>query len=144
MPEATPAMLAAQRSWSAVQRKAKADWLDLMADDVCIEDPIGVSPLDPVGKGQCGKEAVSAFWDRNIAPTTIRIESHRSFAAGQESAHLLTLTTTFPNGGSMAVTGIFTYRVNDTGQLVSLRGFWGMADAQVPPPPGREQGAGSA
>ncbi len=137
-------MLAAQRSWSAVQRKAKADWLALMAEDVCIEDPVGVSPLDPVGKGQCGKPAVGAFWDRNIAPSTIHIESHRSFAAGQESAHLLTLTTTFPNGGSMTVTGIFTYRVNDAGQLVSLRGFWQMKDAQVVPPPERERGVGSA
>jgi steroid delta-isomerase len=144
MPEEAPAMLAAHRSWSAVHRKAKAEWLALMADDVCIEDPIGVSALDPVGKGQCGKEAVAAFWDRNIAPSTIRIEAQRSFAAGQESAHLLTLTTTFPNGGSMTVTGIFTYRVNDAEQLVSLRGFWGMGDAQVTPPPEREQGAGNA
>jgi hypothetical protein len=115
-----------------------------MAEDVCIEDPIGVSPLDPVGKGQCGKQAVAAFWDRHIAPSTIRIEPQRSFTAGQESAHLLTLTTTFPNGGSMAVTGIFTYRVNDAGQLISLRGFWGMGDAQVTPPPEREPEAGSA
>jgi hypothetical protein len=44
----------------------------------------------------------------------------------------------------MTVTGIFTYRVNDAGQLVSLRGFWGMGDAQVTPPPEREQGAGNA
>jgi steroid delta-isomerase len=144
MPEEAPAMLAAQRSWSAVHRKAKTDWLDLMADDVCIEDPIGVSALDPVGKGQCGKEAVSAFWDRHIAPSSIRIEAHHSFAAGQESAHLLTLTTTFPNGGSMAVRGIFTYRVNDAGQLVSLRGFWGMENAQVVPPPERGPVAGGA
>ncbi len=144
MPEEAPAMLAAHRSWSAVQRKAKKDWLGLMAEDVCIEDPIGVSPLDPVGKGQCGKEAVSAFWDRNIAPSAIRIEAHRSFVAGRESAHLLTLTTTFPNGGSMTVTGIFTYRVNDAGQLVSLRGFWEMKDAQVTPPSRRERGGGPA
>jgi steroid delta-isomerase len=144
MPEEVPAMLAAHRSWNAVHAKDKEGWLALMASDICIEDPIGVSVLDPVGKGQCGKEAVSAFWDRNIAPSTIGIEAHHSFAAGQESAHLLTLTTTFPNGGSMSVTGIFTYRVNDAGQLVSLRGFWGMGDAQVTPPPGGRRSAGSA
>jgi steroid delta-isomerase len=144
MPEEAPAVLVAHRSWSAVQAKDKESWLGLMADDICIEDPIGVSVLDPVGKGQCGKEAVSAFWDRNIAPSRIRVEAHHSFAAGQESAHLLTLTTTFPNGGITAVTGIFTYRVNDEGQLVSMRGFWGMGDAQVTPPPGGGRGAGSA
>jgi steroid delta-isomerase len=59
MPEEVPAMLAAHRSWSAVHAKDKEGWLALMADDICIEDPIGVSVLDPVGKGQCGKEAVS-------------------------------------------------------------------------------------
>lgn len=138
MSDTAPAMLAARRSWSAVQRKAKEEWLALMADDVCIEDPIGVSPLDPLGKGHCGREAVSAFWERHIAPTAIHIEAQRSFAAGQESAHLLTLTTTFPNGGSMRVQGIFTYRVNDLGQLVSLRGFWQLGDAEVTPPPGRD------
>lgn len=138
--ERAPGMLAARRSWSAVQRKRKDEWLSLMAEDVCVEDPIGVSPLDPVGKGQCGKEALSAFWDRHIAPASIRIEPQRSFAVGQESAHLLTLTTTFPNGASMRVTGIFTYRVNDAGQLVSLRGFWDMDDARMTPPPGGDPG----
>ena len=142
MPEEAPAMLAAQRSWSAVEAKDKESWLGLMADDICIEDPIGVSVLDPTGKGQCGKEAVSAFWDRNIAPNTIRVEAHHSFAAGQESAHVLTLNTTFPTGGITAVTGIFTYRVNEVGQLVSLRGFWGMGDMQVPPPPAGGRNAG--
>jgi ketosteroid isomerase-like protein len=134
MSEEHPAMIAARGSWSAVQRKAKEEWLALMADDVCIEDPIGVSPLDPVGKGHCGKQAVRAFWDRTIAPNRIQIEVARSFCAGQESAHLMTLTTTFPNGASAEVTGIFSYRVNDTGKLVALRGFWQMSDMKLRPP----------
>ena len=65
MNEAHPAMVAARGSWSAVQRKAKEEWLDLMADDVVIEDPIGASPLEPTGKGHCGKEAVSAFFENS-------------------------------------------------------------------------------
>jgi ketosteroid isomerase-like protein len=134
MSEEHPAMVAARGSWSAVQRKAKEEWLDLMADDVVIEDPIGTSPLDPVGKGHCGKEAVRAFWDKNIAPSAIQIEPHRSFAAGKESAHLMTLTTTFPNGAKMIVEGIFTYRVDDAGKLNSLRGFWELAKAKVEQP----------
>ena len=134
MSEEHPAMIAARASWSAVQRKAKEEWLDLMAEDVCIEDPIGVSPLDPVGKGHCGKAAVRAFWDRTIAPNRIRIDVARSFCAGSESAHLMTLTTTFPNGGSAEVTGIFCYRVDDAGKLASLRGFWQMSDMKITPP----------
>jgi steroid delta-isomerase len=131
MSEEHPAMVAARGSWSAVHRKAKEEWLELMADEICIEDPIGVSPLDPTGKGHSGKQAVRAFWDRNIAPNRVRIEPSHSYAAGQESAHLMKLTTTFPNGASMVVEGIFTYRVNEAGKLVSLRGYWQLADAKL-------------
>ena len=129
-----PALVAARRSWSAVQRHAKEEWLDLMADEICVEDPIGVSPLDPIGKGHCGKAAVRAFWERTIAPNSIRIEAFRSHAAGLESAHHMKLTSTFPNGGSLEVEGIFTYRVNEAGKLVALRGYWALADAKVNPP----------
>ena len=129
-----PAMIAARSSWSAVQRKAKQEWLDLMADDVVIEDPIGVSPIDPTGKGHRGVQAVGAFFDRNIAPNRLEIEASHSFAAGLESAHLLKLATTFPNGTRMIVNGIFTYRVNEAGKLVSLRGYWELADAVVEKP----------
>jgi steroid delta-isomerase len=124
-------MVAARGSWSAVQGKRKQEWLDLMADDVVIEDPIGVSPLDPEGRGQRGKRAVSEFWDRNIEPATIRIEPQHSFAAGDESAHLMTLTTTFPNRTRMIVTGIFTYRVNAAGKLTNLRGYWELGQARI-------------
>ena len=134
MSEEHPAMVAARGSWSAVQRKAREEWLELMADEICIEDPIGVSPLDPVGKGHCGKQAVRAFWERTIAPNQIRIEVARSFCAGRESAHLMTLTTTVPNGASAEVTGIFSYRVNDAGKLVALRGYWQMSDMKLRPP----------
>jgi steroid delta-isomerase len=134
MSDEHPAMIAARASWSAAQRKAKEEWLALMADDICIEDPIGVSPLDPTGKGHRGKDAVRAFWDRTIAPSQIHIEVAHSFCAGLESAHLMKLTTTFQNGGSAVVTGIFSYRVNEAGKLVSLRGFWRMSDMKLHPP----------
>jgi hypothetical protein len=34
----------------------------------------------------------------------------------------------------MSVNGIFTYRVNEGGKLVSLRGYWQLKDAQTVPP----------
>lgn len=128
MSEELPGLVAARRSWDCVQRKDKQAWLELMSDDIVIEDPIGVSPLDPGGKGHAGKAAVSAFWDRNIAPASIAIEAHQSFAAGLESAHVLTLTTSFENGARSTVTGIFTYRVDESGKLTNLRGYWQLAD----------------
>ena len=63
-----------------------------------------------------------------MAHATISIEVHRSFTAGQESAHLMTLTTDLPGGTRSIVTGIFTYLVNDEGKLAALRGYWDMSD----------------
>ncbi len=124
MSEEHPALVAAQNSWRCVQEHDKQGWLDLMAEDVCIEDPIGVGPTNPTGKGMRGKDEVSAFYDKHIGPSTLEIETHESHVAANESAHVLSLTTTLPNGGKSRVRGIFTYRVDDEGKLTNLRGYW--------------------
>ncbi len=134
MDETHPALVAARSSWRAVQAMDKEAWLGLMADDIRVEDPIGIGPTNPDGKGISGKAALAEFFDRNMAPNRIEVETHESFAAGSESAHVLTLTTTFPNGVRMIVHGIFTYRVNDEGLLTNLRGYWTMADSRVEQP----------
>ena len=131
MNESNLAMIAARNSWRCVQGHLKDEWLALMAQDVVIEDPIGPSPLDPAGNGHRGHEAVSAFWDQNIAPNQIHIESHESFTGGLEAAHVLTLTTTFPSGMRMEVRGIFTYHCDEHGLLTALRGYWEMADIRA-------------
>jgi steroid delta-isomerase len=129
MDEQHPALVAARNSWRSVQARDKEAWLALMADDVLFEDPIGVGPTNPTGEGIRGKQALSDFFDQNMAPNTIRIETHESFVAGNESAHRMTLTTTFANGARMIVRGIFTYSVNDAGLLTNLRGYWTLADS---------------
>ena len=93
MDENHPALVAARGSWRCVQAKDKEGWLALMADDVLFEDPIGVGPTNPDGQGIRGKQALAGFFEKNMAPNTIRIETHESFAAGNESAHVMTLRT---------------------------------------------------
>lgn len=132
--ESSPAMLAAQSSWRCVQAKDKLGWLDLMADDIVMEDPIGIAPTNPDGMGIQGKQAVSEFWDKSMSQMSIAIETHESFAAANESAHRMTLTTTFPNGGGMVVNGIFTYRVNQHGKLTNLRGYWALDESEFRQP----------
>lgn len=129
-----PALVAARNSWRCVQEKKKEEWLALMADDIVVEDPIGVASTNPTGKGIRGKAALAEFWEKNIAPTTIRIEAHESFAAGSESAHVLSLTTAFPNGVRMTVHGIFTYEIDEADRLRCLRGYWSLEDARVEKP----------
>jgi steroid delta-isomerase len=121
-----PSMVAAKSSWRCVQAGDKQGWLDLMADDVCIEDPIGEGPTNPTGKGLRGKAEVSGFWDQHMAASKIEIEVHESYAVPLECAHVMTLRTTLPNGVVSRVRSIFTYRVDGEGKLTSLRGYWHM------------------
>jgi ketosteroid isomerase-like protein len=124
MPSEHPARAAAQRSMRAVEGKTKEIWLDLFADDAIIEDPVGASPLDPEGKGHCGRAAISAFWDTFIGPNHIRFDIRQSYAAGSEVANVGTITTTMPDGTTAIAEGVFVYTVNARGKIVSLRAFW--------------------
>jgi steroid delta-isomerase len=134
--EEHPALLAARASWRCAQAHDKQGWLDLMTDDVCIEDPIGVAITNPTGEGVRGKQAASEFWDKTIAPSQISIETHESRTAGHESAHLLSLTTRLENGMISKVRGFFVYVVDERGKLTNLRGYWDMDDMSFEPPPG--------
>ena len=132
--DSNPAMVAARNSWRCVQAKDKQGWLDLMADSMVMEDPIGIAPTNPDGKGIQGKQAVSEFWDNTMSKVDIRIETHESFASANESAHRMTLTTTFENGGGMLVNGIFTYRIDEAGKLTHLRGYWALDETEIRQP----------
>lgn len=127
-----PARRAALLSREYVHNKNKAGWLSLYAEDAIIEDPIGVSHIDPEGQGHRGAAAREAFWDNFIAPVDIRIEILESFAAGNEVANHVNLTITIDGGDGKTfqqkVHGIFTYHVNAEGKLLSLRGYWETAD----------------
>ena len=137
MSEVHPAIQASRNSWRCVMAKDKQGWLDLMAQDICVEDPIGVAPTNPDGKGVRGKAAVSEFYDTYMASSTIEIETHESYAADNdknESAHLMTLRTTLSSGMKVIVRGIFTYRINDEGKITNLRGFWSLSGSEFVQP----------
>jgi steroid delta-isomerase len=132
-----PAMLAAHNSWRCVMEKRKDEWFSLMADDVRLEDPIGEAPTNPTGKGIAGREGLEHFWSTNIEPTSaMRIVSEQSYAAGLESAHVLTLTVIFANGLETEVKGIFTYKINTAGKITNLRGYWAVDEMKITQPDG--------
>ena len=72
-----PARRAGQNSMRNVKAKDKTAWLALFADDAVIEDPVGVSPLDPSGQGHRGKAAIARFWDTVIAPGDVEMQRTR-------------------------------------------------------------------
>lgn len=120
-----PARAASQASMAAVMAQDRDGWLALWADDGCVEDPVGPSWLDPTGQGHRGKDAIGAFFDATIATLEgIRFEITDSFAAGSEVANVGTIHLSLPGGTTARCEGVFVYRVNDEGLLVSLRAFW--------------------
>lgn len=129
-----PARLAAWRSIDAVARGDKQAWLDGFAEDAVVEDPVGRSILDPEGQGHRGKEAISAFWDKNIAAGRPIFNLQHSIAAGDECANIGTLVVQFENGALSKIHGVFIYRVNEEGKVISLRTYWEFQDMEMVPP----------
>jgi steroid delta-isomerase len=126
--DVSPALAASQGSWKAVQTHDKDAWLALMADDVVIEDPIGQAITNPDGTGVRGKDAVSEFYDTNIASNNLRITCEETFPSSSpdEIAHILILRSEFDGGFSSEVRGVFTYRVDSEGKIANMRGYWNM------------------
>lgn len=109
----------------AVCRGAKEEWLALFAADGVVEDPVGVSMFDPTGDGHRGHAAIGAFWDMTIANVErFAFDIRDSFAAGNEVANVGTITTFLPGGSVVDTEGVFVYRVNEDGLIVSMRAFW--------------------
>lgn len=120
-----PARAASQKSMAMVKAKDRAGWLALWAEDGCVEDPVGVSWLDPTGDGHRGKEAIGRFFDTTIATLDdVVFDITDSFAAGSEVANVGTIHLHLPGGTVGRCEGVFVYRVDEAGLLVSLRAFW--------------------
>jgi steroid delta-isomerase len=120
-----PARVMSQRSMACVKAKDREGWLALWAEDGWVEDPIGVSFIDPTGDGHHGPEGRARFWDSNIGSTeSIEFELHDSFACGSEVANVATIHITLPGGATSRCEGVFAYRIDGAGKLLSLRAFW--------------------
>jgi len=115
-----PAFIAAQRSMNAVMANDKTAWLALFADDCCVEDPVGKTPMDPEGKGVRGKAALSTFWDLYAGSGNVVIERKHSYGTVDEVANTIRITL----GEDVVVDAVATYRVNEKGLIVAMRVFW--------------------
>lgn len=128
------ARAASLRSRAAVQAGDRDAWLALFAPDAVVADPVGPSAFDPTGEGHRGPEARAAFWDNVIAPNSVHMDVHASYAGGDEVANVLTITTTLGDGSRAVVPCVVKYEVDDQGSIVSLRAFWEMEDLELLPP----------
>jgi len=121
----SPAALAFQRHVQATQSGDREAFLANFAEDAVLKDPVGPSPLDPSGQGHRGRAAIAAFWDMIIGPGNVRFEIDRAYVCGDEIANVGRVLNELPDGGGeIAAEGVFVYRVNAEGKLVSLKAYW--------------------
>lgn len=120
-----PARRMSQRSYDAVARKAKDEWLTLWADDAVLEDPVGPSFFDPAGTGHHGKDGISAFWDLAIAPVEeFRFTIRDSFANGPACANIGTFSTRMADGTLADTDLIATYWLSPDGLIQRMCAHW--------------------
>ncbi len=128
----TPVERAYARHVAAVQARDRAAFLANFAEDALVQDPVGCSPLDPAGEGHRGHAAIGAFWDAIIAPGSVRFAIERSIVCGDEIANVGAIYNRLPDGREIGAEGVFVYRVNGAGKLVSLKAYWDYAQAMAP------------
>jgi hypothetical protein len=125
-----PAQRAAALSARYASERRKAEWLALYADDAIVEDPVGVSPLDPTGHGHRGRKGLEAFWDMAIGPGNMTYQIHQSTACGDECANVWSVSNRMPDGFLLTVDVISIYKVNASGKLMAMRAFWNFSDIE--------------
>lgn len=125
-----PAQRAAALSARYASERNKAAWLDLYAEDALIQDPVGVSPLDPAGNGHRGRAALTRFWDMIIGPGNMTYRIRESYPCGNECANVWSLTNKMPGGGDITVDLVSIYSVNPAGKLTAMRAYWSYAEVE--------------
>ena len=114
-----------KKSMATTEAKDRDGWLALFADDAVVEDPVGPSFVDADGKGQRGKEAITAFYDNVISQSeSLKFTIRQSIECGDEVANIGELRITLPGNQVGIVQLANIYKVNSEGKLVSLRSFW--------------------
>ncbi len=109
-----PALIANQKSILLAAEGNKDAWLALYAEDALLQDPVGISPLDPEGKGHHGKSAIEIFWDTIIAPANMTITIKQRIISGPfDCAVFQTVSNDLGNGKISQVDMLATYSVNE-------------------------------
>ncbi|NGP04874.1 SnoaL-like domain-containing protein [Rhodococcus sp. 14C212] len=142
MSEEHPARVAARASQAAASGRRKDEWLALFAENGVVEDPVGPSGFDPEGKGHHGREAISRFYDMTIANTDkLEFLVDDVLVCGDECVNIGTIRTTL-GGNVIDAEGVFVYRVDDAGRIMSLRAFWEVERAMKTVRPAAEEARG--
>lgn len=104
---------------AAVEQGARDEWIALFASGAVLEDPVDGS------SGRAGTAAIAEFWDTGIALfETVRFDVHRVHEAPGEALVLADVSVSVPGGAAANYDAAVHYRIDDDGDIASLRAFW--------------------
>lgn len=119
------AKLANIRSIKYATEKNKEAWLALYHDDAILCDPVGISPLDPSGKGHHGKAAIAQFYDMIIANSNLQMIPGERIASGAYTCAVpMKAINDLGNGKKTEVDMIAIYEVNEEGLIMRMNAYW--------------------
>ena len=100
--------------WNAQDRAA---WLELYADDVVFEDPVGKAP-------KLGRVAAEGSWDNSFTEGRVwTLHPHRIIAGANEAAVIMHNRGVL-QGREVELEGIEIWKVDDAGKVVHVRAFF--------------------
>jgi len=120
----TPARAASVRSIQLAQEGKGEEWLELFAEDAVVQDPYGVSPMDPSGEGHRGKQAIREFCAAHIRPDALRFEVRQTLSSGGACIVVGTITVKHPDGKVQWSEVVNVYEVDEAGKITLLRSYW--------------------
>jgi len=126
-----PAVIANMNSIKYAMEKNKSAWLALYRDDAILRDPVGVSPLDPIGNGHVGKAAIEKFYDTVIAASNIKLSAGLRCPSGKYHCAVPMQAENDIGGGlKTTVNMIAVYEVDDAGLIKTMNAFWNWDDME--------------
>lgn len=120
----TPARAASVKSMQLAIAGKGEEWLDLFAEDAVVQDPYGVSPMDPEGQGHRGKEAIRQFCAAHIRPDGIGFEIRQTLTSGDACVNVGTIYSKRPDGNVQWSEVVNVYEVDEQGKITLLRSYW--------------------
>jgi len=123
------AVAANKKSIKYASEGNKKAWLALYAEDAVVQDPVGVSPMDPTGNGHQGIAAIEQFWDTVIGPASVEITAHRRWTSGEHCCcvHQVAIND-LGDGHTTECDMLAIYHVNDEGLITSMAAHWSFDD----------------
>ncbi len=131
MERSNAALEAHKQSIANTMAGNKDAWVALFAENAVVHDPVGPSPHDPEGKGFCGPEAISQFWDLMIGPGDLIITPHKRISVGDHHCAVYMTAANYISGFKTSIEMMATYEVNAAGKIQTLKVYWDVEGLQA-------------